>query len=305
MKVHYFACLGAALTLSACSSGGGSNGTLADLATTISGTTSANRIPATLAPPAAATAFDVSTGNASFNTTTGLITSNINPTGSGNTVTLTVDAGGTLTNVAANINSGGISFTRSAAPTTFSTFTLGQLAAGLETVGAGGVGSFAFAGTNLNASFFGGWIERTGATTFNTGVVAGGSLTAGGAIPIVGSANYTGQTLGTGVVGTSPFTFTGNTLINANFATNTVTTSFSNLITQNLLTNAVGRLPNLTGTSTYTTGTNAYAGTLAGGTLSGTLNGNFFGLTAQETAGVWRVNDGATITVQGSFAAKQ
>lgn len=309
MKIRYFACLGGLLSLCACSGGGG-DGTLVDLATPIVATTTANKIPAAIVPLAnTATPFNVATANMSFDTTvSGASQSFITAESGANTVTLTVDGTGTLTNVTSNINDAGapgISFTRSGAPTLFSTFTLGQLATALESVGAGGVGSFALVGSNLNFSFFGGWIERTGATAFNTGSFAGGVDTPGGSVPTTGAASYSGTTFGTGVAATNPFTFTGTTGIVANFATGTVTTSFSNLITQSLLNNAVGRLPNLNGTSTITAGTNAYAGTLAGGSLTGTLNGNFFGGAAQETAGVYRVTDGATITVQGAFGAKQ
>jgi hypothetical protein len=49
---------------------------------------------------------------------------------------------------------------------------------------------------------------------------------------------------------------------------------------------------------------NGYAAALSGGALTGTLNGNFYGPGARETAGVWQASGAGQVWV-GSFGAKQ
>jgi hypothetical protein len=121
-------------------------------------------------------------------------------------------------------------------------------------------------------------------------------------VPATGTATFTGSTIGVGSInGTAIQALQGDAKIVANFASQSVSTNFTSLGTQNISTQATGSLPDLTGTSTLAG--NAYAGSISGGGLTGTVNGNFYGSAAQETAGVWQASGGGNVWI-GSFGAK-
>jgi len=155
----------------------------------------------------------------------------------------------------------------------------------------------------LNYAAYGLWASGDTTTAGRAGTLAFGNLTPTASVPATGSATFNGTTIGVGgaTSGSTVYALQGNAQIVANFATQSVTTNLTNLGTQNISTNATGSLPNLTGTSTISG--NAYAGPIAGTGLSGTINGNFYGSNAQETAGVWQATGGGNSWI-GSYAAK-
>jgi hypothetical protein len=155
----------------------------------------------------------------------------------------------------------------------------------------------------LNYAAYGLWASGDTATAGRAGTFAFGSLTPAASVPSTGSATFNGITIGVGgaTSGSTVYALLGSAQIIANFATQSVTTNLTNLSTQNISTNAVGSLPNLSGTSAISG--NAYAGTIAGTGLTGTINGNFYGPAAQETAGVWQASGGGNAWI-GSYGAK-
>jgi hypothetical protein len=155
----------------------------------------------------------------------------------------------------------------------------------------------------LNYAAYGLWVSDDAATAGRAGTFAFGSLTPTASVPATGSATFNGTTMGVGgaTSGSTVYALQGNAQIIANFATQSVTANLTNLSTQNISTNATGSLPNLSGTSAISG--NAYAGTIAGTGLTGTINGNFYGPAAQETAGVWQASGGGNAWI-GSYGAK-
>lgn len=158
------------------------------------------------------------------------------------------------------------------------------------------------AGKNLSSSAYGIWgaSDMTGLAG-PAGTFAFGNLSPAASVPATGSATFNGTTIGAGAGNAVIYALQGDAQITANFATQSVTASLTNLKTENILTKASASLPDLSGTSAISG--NAYAGTIAGGGLNGTINGNFYGSAAQETAGVWQASGGGNAWI-GSFGAK-
>jgi hypothetical protein len=247
----------------------------------------------------------------SFTVGVGITGSGIAAADTGSTVTLTTDGSGRLSSLTLNITNGGATFSQTYAGTQFQSLagalTLSQLASAIEQVGFlnAGTTGIVFQGANqgLSYSAFGAWASDDGGGAFRIGNFAIGKETAPAAVPVTGSANYSGATTGVGSsTGGAYFAFTGNAAITANFLSGAVTTTFSGLTTQNLQTDALGVLPNQTGGGVIAG--NKYSTNIAGGGMAGTANGTFYGPTAQETAGVWRSGGGGTAVI-GSFGAHQ
>ena len=164
----------------------------------------------------------------------------------------------------------------------------------------------AAAGQILSASSYGLWLHTDSTNNAQVGSFAFGNLTPAASVPATGSATFNGFAIGTASTlnGGSLYAVQGNAQIIANFVTQNVTTNLTNLTVQNepyAPAATIASLPNLSGTSAMTG--NSYAGPIAGGALSGTINGNFYGPAAQETAGVWQASGGGNQWV-GSFGAK-
>ena len=155
----------------------------------------------------------------------------------------------------------------------------------------------------LNYAAYGLWAVGDSAAAGRAGTFAFGNLTPAASVPATGTATFNGTTIGVGgaTSGSTVYALQGNAQIVANFATQSVTTNLTNLGTQNISTNATGSLPDLTGTSTISG--NAYAGPISGTGPTGTINGNFYGPAATETAGVWQASGGGNSWI-GSYGAK-
>src|SRR6185503_2087283 len=140
------------------------------------------------------------------------------------------------------------------------------------------------------SSAYGLWASTLRNSAGDAGALAFGNLTPAASVPTTGSATFNGFTVGVGAVANGPanYSLRGNAQIIANFATQSVTTNLTNFIAGTY--GASASIPDLTGTSSMAG--NAYAGAIAGGNLTGTINGNFYGSSAQETTGVWQVSGG-------------
>jgi hypothetical protein len=198
---------------------------------------------------------------------------------------------------------------------TFVPDVLGRIAARLQDVNnnrAAGTEWNVFVYRNLQSSAWGVW-----ATTVNglndphsdaVGAFAIGNLTPTSSMPTHGAATYNGLTTGIGANGTQRFAVAGDALVVAAFDIRSVTLRFSNLVTQNVSPgpNAAlgekGVLPSFSGAGSISG--NGYTASLVGAGLTGNASGAFYGSAAQETAGVWKVQGGATKVV-GSFGAKR
>jgi len=237
------------------------------------------------------------------------------PSGQGATITLTTDMSG-LTTIAFNIPTVGATFTHAytssvwdyGGPISGNMLSAAQLVTILRDVfgfpdTTGAAITQSIGAQSLNSAAYGLWASGDSATTGRAGTVAFGNLTPAASVPATGSATFNGVTAGTGgaTSGNAIYALEGKVQIIANFATHSATTNLTSLSTQNISTNAVSSLPDLTGASTISG--NAYAGPIAGAGLNGTINGNFYGSAAQETAGVWQVSGGGNSWI-GSYGAK-
>lgn len=162
-----------------------------------------------------------------------------------------------------------------------------------------------------NYQSFGIW--ETGRLTGNgdISVMSIGAPTEGKAIPISGTAIYTGKSIGfyTDATGHGNTTFS-DVSVNANFATRTLGLSSTGTFkTSDYATTTLAPNLDLTGTLTYVAGTNSFAGPLTnGGTLSGTSTGRFYGPNVEELGGVFILQAGSgqpRETYGGSYGAKR
>jgi len=307
------------LFLTACGGGGGGGGTPpapvpvpAPPGPVPAGTLSFQSYGTTVAyQPASATALVTGAGVAGVAAAA---------SGQGGTMTIIADQGGGATTVAFIIPTTGATFTQQIVFTYWddggivskNVPTADQIAANLlgtwfPPSGFKSVSTALFAQSigaqYLNYAAYGVWAVSDTATAGRTGTFAFGNLTPAASVPATGSATFNGVTIGVGgsTGGSTLYALAGNAQIVANFATQSVTTNLTNLGTQDISTRATGSLPNLTGTSAISG--NAYAGPISGTGLTGTINGNFYGPAAQETAGVWQASGGGNSWI-GSYGAK-
>lgn len=162
---------------------------------------------------------------------------------------------------------------------------------------------------------FGTWGRDANNTTFQAvalGYLTIGTPTLGGNVPTSGTAAYSGVM---NAIYTTNGTFddvTAQALANVNFATRSITFSTTGSVRQPAVGNpgnAVFAAPtyNMSGTLTYTGGSNVITGTATTGTgLTGTVSANFFGPAAQEIGGTFLLQDGGSTTrMMGAFGVHQ
>ncbi len=155
---------------------------------------------------------------------------------------------------------------------------------------------------------FGVWL-----TGYNTGVgtigaISIGAPTAGSAIPISGTATFTGGTLGfyvdatgSGYMTTSPITLNTNFL---NRTLNLTTTSTQKVAFSTGVQSAATNL-NMTGLLTYTAGNNLFTGTVTATGLAGNSTGKFYGPNAEELGGVFKLTGAGVEAYAGAYGAKR
>lgn len=130
------------------------------------------------------------------------------------------------------------------------------------------------------------------------------------AAPLSGAATFTGKLGGLYISPAGQGLMAASDLsVNANFSARSLSFASTNTITtiRQASPTAAPHL-NLNGTLTYSPGTSAFTGTLtsAGGTMSGTSNGQFYGPIAQELGGVFSIKSPSTVeTFTGAYGAKR
>ena len=292
------------------------------------GGTSATSAPAPAAPTVAKSVVNLQAANSTVTYPAASATALVNSTGTGGLLNAASGQGATITLVDAddvfkvifNIPTTGATFTQQyissywdggdfgfpigvSAPTAAQLVTILRDVYGFPNTTGYAVTQSVGTTQTLNSAAYGLWASGDTATTGRAGTFAFGNLTPTASVPGTGSATFNGSTMGVGGAnsGSTIYALQGKTQIIANFLAQSVTTNLTNLGIQNILTNAVSSLPDLTGTSTMSG--NAYAGPIAGTGLTGTINGNFYGSAAQETAGVWQASGGGNSWI-GSYGAK-
>jgi hypothetical protein len=154
---------------------------------------------------------------------------------------------------------------------------------------------------------FGVWETGLGDANRTFGVMSVGAPTAGSAVPTTGTASFTGNVVGAYVDPTGQgHAVLADLTVGANFGTQTLTLSTTNSqISKDWTTFTSNTSLNLTGTLSYTAGTNTFSGTLSTSTLTGSSSGTFYGPAAQELGGVfYLVNpNNALETYAGAYGA--
>ena len=169
----------------------------------------------------------------------------------------------------------------------------------------------------LKYAEYGAWVRYADTTVTDYAVFSTGTPTA--TMPKSGTASYTGEAQG--IAGATnqpggPSWFGGTLKLAANFAKNTISGGISGIKTTNVSTNAAGTLNDIAFSNGVISGKSfsgtAAAAATAGGTTpsvaisgaSGRFGGSFYGPSAAEAAGTFRLSGGPGGTlVIGSFGA--
>jgi hypothetical protein len=129
-------------------------------------------------------------------------------------------------------------------------------------------------------------------------------------VPSAGNATFAGKLGGFYVSsGGEVSVATANVTVDANFSARSLSfASTGTSLTRNLQTAGAAPNLNVSGTLTYSPSANAFAGTLknAGGTMSGSSTGRYYGPTAQELGGVFTLKSSTTVeSFAGAYGAKR
>jgi hypothetical protein len=155
---------------------------------------------------------------------------------------------------------------------------------------------------------FGVWVTGAGTGSGTYGAASIGAATAGSSVPVTGTATYTGYTGGQYIAsdGSDYFTSSNMTAV-ANFAAKSLAFATSGTaITPDLLTESPATTLNMSGTLTYSPGSNQFTGNVSTtGGLTGTATGRFYGPTAQEIGGTFGVTGAGITTYGGAFGGKR
>jgi hypothetical protein len=245
-----------------------------------------------------------------------------NTTSNGAQVTVSPDDNGNARFITLNIpTGGGTSFSRTfdlatavqtdpAGPIPgFITMNLGVL------VPSGAPANILILDDTLNFASFGFWqhfdfIDGTGNSSGAMGGIAFGNATPVSGLPNNGSATFTGRTIGGAVDGTTRSLLAGTVSLTANFGQMTMGGTFT---VNNVTSGTAVPWGNFTLAPTAIAasaggpygGINTLSGTIPGGAITNSsLNGQFFGPAAQETAGTWSVFNSTTHAVGAYGAAR-
>ena len=245
--------------------------------------------------------FDVAT-----RTVTGL---SFSAPSSGATFTATYDAQGEATNFSLTSARGtSLSFSRAAGDT------FGYLIMNPKiTVAISRDGTNTFFGANPLAygfeyQSFGIWGTGSGTGSGTIGNLSVGAQTSGSAVPSSGTATYSGITGGRYVDGTgSPFYTSSLMSASANFSSRSLSFSTSGTeVTADLVTSSSAAALNMTGSLSYSAGSNQFSGSVSTTSgLSGTATGRFYGPSAQEIGGSFLVNGAGGEGYAGGFGASR
>jgi hypothetical protein len=161
-----------------------------------------------------------------------------------------------------------------------------------------------------NYQTFGVWATGAGTGSGTYGAISVGAETAGSAIPTTGTATYSGYSAGRYVNSAGDYWFTGSTMTAAtNFNTRSIAFATSGTqMTSDLRTVTNNANLNLTGSLSYASATNQISGPVTStGGLTGTVNGRFYGPTAQEIGGTFSLTSGSNALegYAGAFGGKK
>jgi hypothetical protein len=156
---------------------------------------------------------------------------------------------------------------------------------------------------------FGIWNVES-AITPDIHAVSFGAPTPVSGIPTLGTATFSGKLGGLYVspLGQGALAF-ADVSVSADFSARTLGfSSTGTTTTRDLAVTAPAPSLNLSGTLTYAAGSGYFSGTLnnAGGTLSGTSSGQFYGPAAEELGGAFRLRSASSVeTFTGAYGAKR
>jgi C-lobe and N-lobe beta barrels of Tf-binding protein B len=157
---------------------------------------------------------------------------------------------------------------------------------------------------------FGVWSEPQGAAVENLYANSFGAATPGSAVPSSGSASFSGKLAGMYVDPAGQGSMAAANLnVDVDFSRRTLNLASSgmSLARDPSLASAAPHLE-VSGTLTYSPGSSGFSGTLvnAGGTMTGTSNGQFYGSAAQELGGTFVLAAPATVEkFVGAYGAKR
>jgi len=130
------------------------------------------------------------------------------------------------------------------------------------------------------------------------------------AVPTSGTATFSGKLSGLYISPAGQGSIAAAELsVNANFSTRSLSfASSGTTITRDLVTASAAPNLNLGGTLIYSPASNTFTGTLtnAGGTMSGSSTGRYYGPAAQELGGVFTVKSATSVeTFAGAYGGKR
>jgi hypothetical protein len=297
------------VVLTACGGGGGGAGSSATLAPFVKFSSIA--VPSTVQINGSSQQVDY-TYNTSTNRVTSLST--VTPFTSGATYVGTYDANG-LTTKAVLTSAAGTGITVDTANGGF----IGYLAAfpniavGIAANNQDYVLSARPQAYGWDYQSFGVWTTGAGTGSGTVGVASIGAETAGSAIPVSGTATFTGISGGRYVDSLGADFFVGSDMTaTTNFGTRSIAFATTNTRTSTDLQTSTSNVNlNTSGTLSYSAGVNQFTGavtTVGGGAsnaaMTGNATGKFYGPTAQEIGGTFAVSGGGAGYL-GAFGGKQ
>ena len=305
-------CLAPALSVGACSSGGGGTpGTPLPPTPTnpvVGGFTSfaAMPKPGTSNLPGITTEVSYVSSPPKFD-----LTSHSTPASGTGTVTLTVDTGGNITALAVNGAQSSVTF-NAANGSTFGNLAI--IGAPNATAYQTGDGKSLAIGANYTAlgynyQTFGVWATGIASGSGNIGAISAGAATQNSAVPTTGTATFTGNAGGIYVdpQGQGYLAASDANLV-TNFGTHSINYSTTNSAAVNPTTAGTLSNPailNMQGTLNYAAGSNDFSGSVSSSGLNGSAKGRFYGPTANEAGGTFALTGSGVQSYIGAFGAKQ
>lgn len=157
---------------------------------------------------------------------------------------------------------------------------------------------------DLRYQSFGAWNDHAGGFHGYLMAWSQGQTTPGHAVPKTGSATFTGKLIGFYVAPTGAGATAGaDVTVNANFSSRSLGFASSGTTVQG---SAAPQL-DLRGTLTYAPGQASFSGAVvnAGGSMTGSSKGQFYGPNAEELGGAFRLQGAGNELFTGGFGAKR
>lgn len=156
---------------------------------------------------------------------------------------------------------------------------------------------------------FGAWDETSVVKKTQLGATSFGAATPGNMIPASGSATFAGKLAGMYFDTAGQRSFAAANLdVQVDFSQRRLDLASTGTSLERGALSAPAPHLDVSGALTYAPGSGSFTGTLAnaGGTMSGTSNGQFYGPTAEELGGVFALKSATTVeTFVGAYGAKR